>query len=163
MYLHAHKELTLIKRKLSKHQGIAHFNFPKENARKCETYFQDTRQLLFDSPKLPFFVYRYLWNLLSSNCTLTIPYFAIHFKLFGISETYFLTLILRGNLLSNASTKPAMKESFNDTENPLCINKNWNFLSIPQVSLETYFLTIFNSAKKFSSIKEVFQQQLASS
>lgn len=163
MYLHAHKELTLIKRKLSKHQGIAHFNFPNENARKGETYFQDTRQLLFDSPKLPFFVYRYLGNLLSSNCTLTIPYFAIHFKLFGISETYFLTLILRGNLLSNASTKPASKESFNDTANSLFVAKNRNFLSIHQVSLETYFLTIFNSAKKFSSIKAVFLQQLANS
>ena len=124
MYLHAHKELTLIKRKLSKHQGIAHFNFPKENARKCETYFQDTRQLLFDSPKLPFFVYRYLGNLLSSNYTITIPYFAISFKSFGISETYFLTLILMGNLLSNESTKPVTKESFNDTENPLCRAKN---------------------------------------
>jgi len=43
VYLHAHKELTLIKRKLTKHQGIAHFNFQKENARKGETYFQDTR------------------------------------------------------------------------------------------------------------------------
>ena len=98
MYSHEHKELTLIKRKLSKHQGIAHFNFPKENARKGETYFQDTRQLLFDSPKLPFFVYRYLGNLLSSNCTVTIPYFAISFKSFGISETYFLTLIFKGKL-----------------------------------------------------------------
>lgn len=124
MYLHAHKELTLIKRKLSKHQGLSHFGFPKETAKKGETYFQDTRQLFSNSPKLPFFVYRYLGNLLSSNCTITIPYFAISFKSFGISETYFLTLILRGNLLSNASTKPAMKESFNDTENPLCIAKN---------------------------------------
>lgn len=124
MYLHAHKELTLIKRKLSKHQGISHFGFPKETARKCETYFQDTRQLLFDSPKLPFFIYRYLGNLLSSNYTITIPYFAISFKSFGISETYFLTLILIGNLLSNESTKPVTKESFNDTENPLCIAKN---------------------------------------
>lgn len=98
MYLHAHKELTLIKRKLSKHQGIAHFNFPNENARKGETYFQDTRQLLFDSLKLPFFVYRYLGNLLSSNCTITIPCFAISFKSFGISKTYFLALIFKGKL-----------------------------------------------------------------
>ena len=124
MYLHAHKELTLIKRKLTKHQGIAHFNFPKENARRGETYFQDTRYLFFVSLKLPFFVYRYLGNLLSSNCTLTIPYFAISFKSFGISETYFLTLILRGNLLSNASTKSTTKESFNNTENLLFIVKN---------------------------------------
>jgi len=43
VYLHAHKELTLIKRKLAKHQGLAHFGFPKETARKGETYFQDTR------------------------------------------------------------------------------------------------------------------------
>ena len=133
MYSHAHKELTLIKRKLAEHQGVAHFSFPRKNARKGETYFQDTRQLFFDSPKLPFFVYRYLGNLLSYNCTLTIPYFAISFKSFGISETYFLTLILMGNLLSNESTKPATKESFNDTENPLCIAKNLNFLLIPQV------------------------------
>lgn len=124
MYSHEHKELTLIKRKLSKHQGIAHFNFPKENARKGETYFQDTRQLFFDSQKLPFFVYRYIGNLLSSNFTLTISYFAISFKSFGISETYFLTLILRGNLLYNASTKPVTKESFSDTGNPLCMAKN---------------------------------------
>lgn len=98
MYLHAHKELTLIKRKLTKHQGIAHFNFPKENARKGETYFQDTIQLFFDSQKLPFFVYRYIGNLLSSNCTITIPCFAISFKSFGISKTYFLALIFKGKL-----------------------------------------------------------------
>ena len=124
MYLHAHKELTLIKRNLTKHQGLARFSFPKENARKGETYFQDTRQLFFDSQKLPFFVYRYIGNLLSSNFTLTISYFAISFKSFGISETYFLTLILIGNLLSNKSTKPVTKESFNDTTNPLCVAKN---------------------------------------
>lgn len=98
MYLHAHKELTLIKRKLAKHQGLAHFSFPNENARKSETYFQDTRQLFFDSPKLPFFVHRYLRNLLSSNSTITIPHFAISFKPFGISKTYFLTLIFKGKL-----------------------------------------------------------------
>lgn len=124
MYLHATTEFALIKRKATKHQGVSHFSFPRKNALKGETYFQDTRQLFFDSQKLPFFVYRYLGNLLSSNCTLTIPYFAISFKSFGISETYFLTLILRGNLLSNASTKPASKESFNDTANPLFIAKN---------------------------------------
>ena len=163
MYLHAHKELTLIKRKLSKHQGIAHFNFPNENARKGETYFQDTRQLLFDSPKLPFFVYRYLGNLLSYNCTLTIPYFAIHFKLFGISETYFITLILRGNLLSNASTKSTAKESFNDMANSLFVAKNRNFLSITQVSLETYFLTIFNTSRKFYGTIGTFLPRLGNS
>ena len=98
MYLHATTEFALIKRKLTKHQGIAHFNFTKENARKGETYFQDTIQLFFDSQKLPFFVYRYIGNLLSSNFTLTISYFAISFKSFGISETYFLTLIFKGKL-----------------------------------------------------------------
>lgn len=124
MYLHAHKGFALIRRNTAKPQGLSRFSFPKENARKGETYFQDTRQLFFDSQKLPFFVYRYIGNLLSSNFTLTISYFAISFKSFGISETYFLTLILMGNLLSNESTKPASKESFNDTENPLCIAKN---------------------------------------
>jgi len=34
---------------------------------------------------------------------------------------------------------------------------------ILQVSLETYFLTIFNNARKFSSITTAFLQQLASS
>lgn len=163
MYSHTHRESTLIKRKLAKHQGLAHFNFPKKNARKGETYFQDTRQLFFHSRKLPFFVYRYLGNLLSFNCTLTIPYFAISFKSFGISETYFLTLLLRGNLLSNASAKSTAKESFNDMANSLFVAKNRNFLSIMQVSLETYFLTIFNSAKNFSNIKAVFPQQPANS
>lgn len=124
MYLHATTEFALIKRKATKHQGVSHFSFPRKNALKGETYFQDTRQLFFDSLKLPFFVYRYIGNLLSSNYTITIPYFAISFKSFGISETYFLTLILMGNLLSNESTKPVTKESFNDTENPLCIAKN---------------------------------------
>lgn len=124
MYSHKSKGFALIERKTAKHQGMAHFNFPNENAMKGETYFQDTKQLFFYSPKLPFFVYRYIGNLLSSNYTLTIPYFAISFKSFGISETYFLTLILRGNLLSNESTKSATKESFNDTENPLYMTEN---------------------------------------
>lgn len=98
VYSHAHKGFALISRKTAKPQGLAPFSFPKENARKGETYFQDTIQLFFDSQKLPFFVYRYIGNLLSSNCTITIPYFAISFKSFGISETYFLTLIFKGKL-----------------------------------------------------------------
>ena len=98
MYLHATTEFALIKRKATKHQGVSHFSFPRKNALKGETYFQDTRQLFFDSQKLPFFVYRYIGNLLSSNFTLTISYFAISFKSFGISETYFLTLIFKGKL-----------------------------------------------------------------
>lgn len=98
MYSQAHKGFALISRKNAKHQGLAHFSFPKKNARKGETYFQDTIQLFFDSQKLPFFVYRYIGNLLSSNFTITIPYFAISFKSFGISETYFLTLIFKGKL-----------------------------------------------------------------
>lgn len=98
MYLHATTEFALIRRNTAKPQGLARFSFPKENARKGETYFQDTRQLFFDFLKLPFFVYRYIGNLLSSNFTLTISYFAVSFKSFGISETYFLTLIFKGKL-----------------------------------------------------------------
>ena len=98
VYSHAREGFALISRKTAKPKGLAHFSFPRKNALKGETYFQDTRQLFFDSQKLPFFVYRYIGNLLSSNFTLTISYFAISFKSFGISETYFLTLIFKGKL-----------------------------------------------------------------
>lgn len=68
-----------------------------------------------------------------------------------------------GNLLSNESTKSTAKESFNDTANSLFVAKNRNFLSITQVSLETYFLTIFNTSRKFYGTIGTFLPRLGNS